>query len=310
MEAIIPQTSEKSLRDMLPVIVQRIGDTPLIPLDSPNPDVSLFAKAEWMNPGGSVKDRAARSIILEALNSNELQGKELLDASSGNTAIAYAMISSAMKIPLTICIPENASRERIQMLRAYGANLVLTDRMEGTDGAIEVARELATDSKYYYADQYNNDANWLAHYRTTGVEIIDQTAGQITHFVSGLGTSGTFMGTSRRLKEEIPDVKVISFQPDSPFHGIEGLKHMETAITPGIYDQNLADRNIVVNTKRAIESTVELTRTQGLFVGVSSGAAYTAAIELAHELESGVIVTIFPDRGERYLSERFWGSNS
>ena len=290
----------------LPAIIQQIGNTPLIRLESPNPDVEIFTKAEWLNPGGSVKDRAARSIIMEAISSGRLEGKELIDASSGNTAIAYAMICAALRIPLTICIPENASRERLQMLRAYGANLVLTDRMEGTDGAIEVAIEMAMDPKYFYADQYNNDANWMAHYTTTASEILEQTRGRITHFISGLGTSGTFVGTSRRLREEIPDISTISFQPSSPFHGIEGLKHMETAIVPGIYDPSLADSHIMVNTNSAFETTRDLARNHGLFVGTSSGAAYFASKVVAESIEKGVIVTIFPDRGERYLSEPVW----
>ncbi len=290
----------------LPAIIQQIGNTPLIRLESPNPDVEIFTKAEWLNPGGSVKDRAARSIIMEAISSGRLEGKELIDASSGNTAIAYAMICAALRIPLTICIPENASRERLQMLRAYGANLVLTDRMEGTDGAIEVATEMAMDPKYFYADQYNNDANWMAHYTTTASEILEQTRGRITHFISGLGTSGTFVGTSRRLREEIPDISTISFQPSSPCHGIEGVKHMETAIVPGIYDPSLADSHIMVNTNSAFETTRDLARNHGLFVGTSSGAAYFASKVVAESIEKGVIVTIFPDRGERYLSEPVW----
>src|SRR5687767_6935240 len=293
-------------------VVDLIGRTPLLRLrafgrDTPN--VELFAKAEFQNPGGSVKDRAAASILRAAERSGLLRGGvTILDATSGNTGIAYAMISAANGYRLKLCMPANVTPERIRTLRAYGAELVLTDPLEGTDGAIREARRLfaAHPDRYFYADQYNSDANWRAHYETTAPEILEQTDGRITHFVAGLGTSGTFMGVGRRLREFSRDIRLISVQPDSPMHGVEGLKHMETAIRPGIYDDTLADEDVRVGTERAYAFTRRLASEEGLLVGVSSGAALAASLDLAARIREGVIVTVFPDSGMRYLSERFW----
>ncbi len=289
-----------------------IGNTPLLDLSHlihDNPRVQLFAKAEFHNPGGSVKDRAALNIIREGIISGDLtREKILLDSTSGNTGIAYAMICSAIGIKLQICIPKNASKERMQLLRAYGADLIQTDPLEGSDGALEVAQEriLTHPEKYFYANQYNNPNNWKAHYETTGLEILEQTNNNITHFVAGLGTTGTFGGVSRRLKEYNTNIKTISFQPDSPFHGLEGLKNIETAITPGIYDPSLSDNNIFVGTKEAYKMTKQLASSEGILVGISSGASIVASLKIAKIIKKGVIVTIFPDRGERYLSENIW----
>ncbi len=289
-----------------------IGNTPLLRLRclAPrNPRVALYAKAEWANPGGSVKDRPALSMILEGERSGDLRpGKILLDATSGNTGIAYAMIGAARGYPVHLCLPINANEERKQLLRAYGAQLILTDPRLSSDGAILKARELyaAEPEKYFYPDQYNNPANWLAHYQTTGPEIWRQTGGRITHFVAGLGTSGTFMGTGRRLREYNPDIRLISFQPDGPFHGLEGMKYMPTSIVPGIYDPNLADENREVGTEEAHAMVKRLAREEGILVGISAAAALVCSLRVAEELDEGVIVTIFCDSGTRYLSERFW----
>jgi cysteine synthase B len=277
------------------------------------PGVELYAKAEFQNPGGSVKDRAAASILREARRTGRLRdGVTILDATSGNTGIAYAMISAAYGYRLKLCMPANVTPERTRMLKAYGAEIVLTDPMEGTDGAIREARRLfaADPQRYFYADQYNNDANWRAHYETTGPEIIEQTEERITHFVAGLGTSGTFMGVGRRLREFNPDIQLISVQPDSPMHGVEGLKHMETAIRPGIYDHTLADEDVRVTTERAYAFTRRLASEEGMLVGVSSGAALAAALDLAERVRKGVIVMVFPDSGTRYLTERFWDAEA
>lgn len=293
-------------------ILSRIGKTPLIQLRNlmNGPDrVEIYAKAEWFNPGESVKDRPALNMILEGERSGALtEEKTILDATSGNTGIAYAMIGAAIGCKVLLALPSNANIERQKALRAYGAKLILTDPLEGTDGAQRKVKELAraNPDQYFYPDQYNNPANWQAHYRGTAAEIIEQTAGRITHFVAGLGTSGTFVGVSRRLKEYDPNIQCISFQPDSPLHGLEGLKHMPTAIVPGIYDANLADKNLDVSTEEAYEMVKRLAREEGLFVGLSSGAAMAACIRLAREMNEGVIVTVFPDGGEKYLSERFW----
>jgi S-sulfo-L-cysteine synthase (O-acetyl-L-serine-dependent) len=293
-------------------VIDLIGRTPLIRLRSfgaATPAVELYAKAEFQNPGGSVKDRAAASILRAAERGGRLgKGVTILDATSGNTGIAYAMISAAHGYRLKLCMPANVTPERTRTLKAFGAELVLTDPMEGTDGAIREARRLyaADPQRYYYADQYNNDANWRAHYETTGPEILDQTEGRITHFVAGLGTSGTFMGVGRRLREFDRNIKLISVQPDSPMHGVEGLKHMETAIKPGIYDDALADEDVRVTTERAYSFTRRLASEEGMLVGVSSGAALAAALDLAGRIREGVIVTVFPDSGTRYLTERFW----
>jgi S-sulfo-L-cysteine synthase (O-acetyl-L-serine-dependent) len=293
-------------------VIDLIGRTPLIRLRAfgqDTPGVELYAKAEFQNPGGSVKDRAAASILREAVRSGRLhKGVTILDATSGNTGIAYAMISAAFGYRIKLCMPANVTPERTRTLKAFGAELVLTDPMEGTDGAIREARRLfaGDPQRYYYADQYNNDANWRAHYEGTGPEIIEQTDGRITHFVAGLGTSGTFMGTGRRLREFSRDIRLISVQPDSPMHGVEGLKHMETAIRPGIYDDSLADEDARVTTERAYTYTRRLAAEEGMLVGVSSGAALAVSLELAARIGEGVVVMIFPDSGTRYLTERFW----
>ncbi|MGH9308395.1 MAG: PLP-dependent cysteine synthase family protein, partial [Vicinamibacterales bacterium] len=272
-----------------------IGRTPLLRLRSFGrelPGVELYAKAEFQNPGGSVKDRAAASILREAERTGRLRpGVTILDATSGNTGIAYAMIAAASGYRLRLCMPANVTPERVRTLRAYGAELVLTDPMEGTDGAIREARRLvaAEPDRYFYADQYNNDANWRAHYETTAPEILEQTDGRITHFVAGLGTSGTFMGVGRRLREYNQDIRLISVQPDSPMNGVEGLKHMETAIKPGIYDPTLADEDLRVTTEQAYAFTRRLASEEGLLVGVSSGAALAAALDVAHRADEGVI---------------------
>jgi S-sulfo-L-cysteine synthase (O-acetyl-L-serine-dependent) len=297
-------------------LASHVGNTPLLPLRRLTRDLStrvqVLAKAEWFNPGGSVKDRAALNIIQTALANDDLgNGKRLLDSTSGNMGISYATFGAALGIPVTIAIPANASPERMAILKSLGAELVLTDPLEGSDGAILKARELAEEQpdRYWYANQYNNPANWVAHYRSTGPEIFDQTHGQVTHFIAGLGTSGTLMGTGRYLREHVPNLKIISFQPDAPFHGLEGLKHMPTAIEPGIYDQSVADSNLEVQTEAAHEMVKRLAREEGLFVGISSGAAAAAALRVANDLEEGVVVTVFPDAGDKYLSDKsLWES--
>jgi len=293
-------------------VIDLIGRTPLLRLRAfghDTPGVELYAKAEFQNPGGSVKDRAAASILREAERNGRLhKGVTILDATSGNTGIAYAMISAAFGYRLKLCMPANVTPERTRTLKAFGAELVLTDPMEGTDGAIREARRLFAGDphRYYYADQYNNDANWGAHFKSTGPEIVEQTEGRITHFVAGLGTSGTFMGVGRRLREFNSDIRLISVQPDSPMHGVEGLKHMATAIKPGIYDPSLADEDVRVTTERAYSLTRRLASEEGMLVGVSSGAALAAALDLAARIREGVVVMVFPDSGTRYLTERFW----
>lgn len=296
-------------------VMSLIGNTPLLRfrrIGREFPGVEIYAKAEWENPGGSVKDRPARNIILQAERSGLLtRDKILIDSTSGNTGIAYAMICAARGYKLKICMPSNVSVERKQILGAYGAEIIYTDPMEGSDGAIRKVRQMASERPelYFYANQYDNPANWRAHYEATAPEIFAQTEGRITHFVAGLGTSGTFVGTARRLKELKPSIRCISFQPDSRFHGLEGLKHMESAIVPGIYDPAVADEDFGVSTERAYGMTLRLAREEGLLVGVSSGAAMVAALRIAARLASGVIVTIFCDSGDKYLSERFWQEN-
>jgi cysteine synthase B len=291
-----------------------IGNTPLIRLrrvtvDVP-PNVEIYAKAEYLNPGGSVKDRAALAMILAGEKTGELtRDKTILDATSGNTGIAYAMIGAGRGYRVALALPKNASFERKQILRLYGAEIIETDPLSGTDGAQLVAKKLAAEfhGRYFYPDQYNNEANWQAHFQTTAPEIWHQTDGQITHFVAGLGTTGTFVGTTRRLKKFNPNLRAISVQPDSPLHGLEGMKHLETAIVPGIYDARLADTNTEVSTEDAQAMTRRLAREEGLFVGVSSGANVFAAIRLAKQIkENAVIVTILCDGGGKYLSESFW----
>ncbi|MHA2329998.1 MAG: PLP-dependent cysteine synthase family protein [Candidatus Hodarchaeales archaeon] len=305
----IPQIVEKTN------ILNHIGNTPLIQLRNIIPDnsfVKIFAKAEWFNPGGSVKDRAAFFMISQAIRNGSLtKNKTILDASSGNTGVGYALIAASLGYKITICIPKNASIERIRLLKAYGANLVLTNPLEGMDEAILTAQTMKEEDPdlYYYPNQYNNNANWLAHYLTTGVEIWNQTGGKVTHFVAGLGTSGTFTGVTRRLRCENLSLKAYSVQPASPFHGLEGLKHMASSIVPGIYDPDLADESLTVFTEEAQEMTKKLARKEGLLVGLSSGAAIAASLKVASRIDKGIIVTIFPDNGRLYLSDNFWGEN-
>ena len=314
-------TSTETRQILGTTLADRIGNTPLVRLDKLTaelPGISMLGKAEWMNPGGSVKDRAASGIVGAALERGLLQGgKHLLDATSGNTGIAYAMLGAAWDFPVTLCVPSNVSPERKRILAAYGANVVWTDPADGSDGAIRKARELAKDTaQYYYADQYGNDENWKAHYRGTANnpgtanEIWQQTEGQVTHFVAGLGTSGTFMGTTRRLKELNPRIQCISMQPDSPFNGFEGLKHMASAIVPPIYDARLADRDIEMETEAAYSMAKRLGRIEGLLVGVSAAGATAAGLRIAKEEHAhgraAVIVVILCDGADKYLSERFW----
>jgi S-sulfo-L-cysteine synthase (O-acetyl-L-serine-dependent) len=312
---IIEEKAHLSARPLGKSLIDLVGKTPLLRLNGLNaefPNVEFYAKAEWANPGGSVKDRAAFYMIREGERSGALrQGKTILDATSGNTGIALAMIGASLGYSVKLCIPATASLERLATLRALGAGVILTPGEEGSDGAIRRAREIAGENpaKYFYIDQYSNPANPRAHYETTAPEIWTQTNGRVTHFVAGLGTSGTFMGVTRRLKELNPAIRAISVQPDEPFHGLEGLKHMATAIVPAIYDESLADANINVRTEEAFAMVRKLARESGLLIGVSSGAAVCACREVAEGLERGeraVVVTIFPDSGDRYLSERFW----
>jgi len=296
--------------------LERIGNTPLLRLEriaADFPGIQILAKAEWHNPGGSVKDRAALAIVQKAEREGLLaSGKSLLDATSGNTGIAYAMLGAARGFPVTLCVPANVSEERKRILRAYGANVIWTDAAEGSDGAIRRAQTLAEaePDKYIYVDQYSNLANWRAHYEGTANEIWRQTEGGVTHFIATLGTSGTFVGTTRRLKELNPKIQCISLQPDSPFHGLEGLKHMATAIVPTIYDSKLADRDLGISTEAAYALVRRVAREEGLLVGISSGAALVGCLQVAEELhrkkQEAVIVTVFADSGDKYLSERFW----
>jgi cysteine synthase B len=293
-------------------VLDLIGRTPLVRLshfERETPGVELYAKAEWQNPGGSVKDRAAARMIADGESSGKLRpGLTIVDATSGNTGIAYAMVAAARGYNVKLCLPENASPERKLILRAFGAELVLTNPLEGTDGAIREVRRLVAEhpDRYFYPDQYSNEGNWRAHFDGTGPEIIEQTGGRITHFVAGLGTSGTFMGAGRALRKFNAAIKLISFQPDSPFHGLEGLKHMATAIVPAIYDPTLADENLGVSTEEAHRLVRRLAKEEGLLVGISAGAALAATLEVAKRLDHGVVVTIFPDGAEKYLSESFW----
>ena len=296
-------------------LLARIGNTPLLPLDAfvrDYPTAKLLGKAEWHNPGGSVKDRAAARIVTEALSTGKLPpGKILLDSTSGNTGIAYAMLGAALGFPVTLCVPENVSHERKRILQAYGANIIYTDPAEGSDGALKIARQYAErhPDLYFYADQYSNDANWRAHFETTANEIWEQTQGSITHFVAMLGTTGTFVGVTRRLKQLNPRIRCISLQPDSAFHGIEGAKHMASAIVPRIYDPSLADENLEIVTENAHAMARRLAREQGLLVGVSAAAAVVGCLLVADRLrieQRATIVTILCDSGEKYLSEKFW----
>ncbi|MEO1483642.1 MAG: cysteine synthase family protein [Myxococcota bacterium] len=315
------QTSGQASAGAHGSVLELIGGTPLIRVRGSVPDlpdqVEVHIKAEWMNPGGSVKDRAARAIVLDAIERGQLspgsaKGRALLDSSSGNTGIAYAMLGAAMGFEVVLCIPENANRERKRTLQAYGATLIFTDPNEGSDGAILKAQELAGSEpeRYYYADQYSNDANWKAHYESTGPEIVAQTGGRITHFISGLGTSGTCMGVGRYLRDNTPNARVIAFEPDSPFHGLEGMKHMETAIVPAIYDRTVAHENRACQTERGYDGARLLAQRDGIFLGISAGAAAWTALQVAKEEAAArrpaVIVAIGCDGGSRYLSEHFW----
>jgi len=296
-------------------VVDCIGNTPLLRLSrigASHPNVEFYGKAEWLNPGGSVKDRPALEMIREAERSGQLKpGQTILDATSGNTGIAYAMIAAALGYRVKLCLPASASEERKKILTAYGAELVITPGDEGSDGAILRARQIiaAEPGKYFYPDQYSNPSNWRAHYKTTANEIWEQTAGRITHFVAGLGTSGTFVGTTRRLKELNPAIRCISLQPDAPFHGLEGWKHMPTAIVPAIYDATLADANLAIETEKAYRLVKRAAREEGLLLSPSAAAALEGSFQVAASLraeERAVMVTIFPDSGTKYLSERFW----
>lgn len=322
MSVITSQLSPGVARQVLGnTQLERVGNTPLVRLERISadvPGVQILGKGEWANPGGSVKDRPALNIVREAeLNGQLGSGRTLLDATSGNTGIAYAMIGAARGFPVKLCMPSNVSLERKRILKAYGADIVFTDPNDGSDGAIRKAQELAASDpkKYFYADQYSNDGNWRAHYHTTANEIWNQTEGRITHFVATMGTSGTFVGCTRRLRELNPKIKCISLQPDSPFHGLEGLKHMATAIVPKIYDPSLADEDHGISTEAAYAMLKRLAREEGLLVGISSGAAVVGALELAQRLEKSgwiaengeaVIVTVLCDSADKYLSERLW----
>ena len=297
-------------------LLDQIGHTPLIRLDKIDqflPGIQIYGKAEFFNPGGSVKDRPALNMIREGERTGRLhKGRTILDSTSGNTGIAYAMIAAYLGYPVKLCLPANASPERKQILKAYGAEVILTDPGEGSDGAIRVCRKIYQENPelYFYPDQYSNPANWQAHYNTTGLEILDQTGGHITHFIAAMGTSGTFVGTTRRLREELPRTKCLSAQPSSGFHGLEGLKHMPTAIVPAIYDDTLADQNLWIETEDGQAMSRRLAREQGLLVGVSSGANVHAALELGKKLaaegQEATIVTILCDGASKYLSEHFW----
>ncbi len=296
--------------------LELVGNTPLVRIRKVleafdvKDSVKIYAKIESVNPGGSVKDRAALSMFLNAIKSGVIdEQKSVIDATSGNTGIALAMVGASLRIKVELAMPSNVSEERKKILEAYGANTHYTDPLEGTDGAILYVRELVKKypDRYIYLDQYNNQANWQAHFYSTGIEIYNQTGGKITHFVAGIGTGGTIMGTGRRLKVYNQDIQIIGIQPAYPFHGIEGLKHIESSIKPGIFDETFLDRTIFVDTEESYDMTRRLAREEGLFVGQSSGAALIGAIKLAKELEEGLIVTVFPDGGDRYLSTRVWG---
>jgi len=322
MQPVAPKTAQVSVpaADAIPKrlgvrSIERVGNTPLLRLEriaNGFPNIELLGKAEWLNPGGSVKDRAAKNIVRKAQAAGQLgPGKILLDSTSGNTGIAFAMIGAAEGFPVTLCMPENVSVERKRILHAYGASIIYTDPGEGSDGAIRKVRELYAENpeRYFYADQYSNDANWQAHYDGTANEIWEQSEGRVTHFVAMMGTSGTFVGTSRRLKELNPAIQCISLQPDSPFHGIEGAKHMESAIVPKIYDPTIADEDLGIATEDAYKVAVRLAREEGLLVGISAGAAVAGCLQIAARLkksERAVFATILPDSGDKYLSERFW----
>jgi cysteine synthase B len=292
--------------------VDLVGNTPLLELPAISagvPGVRIFGKAEWYNPGGSVKDRPALWMIRDGEQSGALTPeKTILDATSGNTGIAYAWIGAALGYRVKLCMPKNASEERKKILRAYGVDFVLTDPGEGSDGAIREARRLYAEDpeRYFYSDQYSNPANPRAHCESTAPEIWEQTNGEVTHFVAGLGTSGTFVGTATRLKEYNPEIKVISFEPDSAFHGLEGMKHMESAIVPAVYDPTVADENLATPTEEAYEMVKRMAREEGLLIGISAGAAVATALRVAQDVASGTVVTVLCDGADKYLSESFW----
>lgn len=318
MSSLVEDTVSKSTMPFLPLapltrhIVDHVGNTPMLKLRKIPRDVKpveVYIKAEWFNPGGSVKDRAALNMILDGEKSGELTpDKILLDATSGNTGIAYAMFGAALGYKIKLVIPVNAGILFKNILRAYGAELVFSDAQHGSDGAIREAIQIYKHEPelYFYPDQYNNRANWLAHYETTGAEIIQQTEGTVTHFIAGLGTSGTFVGAGRRLKEYNENIQLISVQPNSPFHGLEGLKHMQTAIVPGFYDPSLADKELEIATEEAQIMVRRLAKEEGLLVGISSGAALAAAMRIAKGLKEGVMVIIFPDSAHKYFDQNFW----
>ena len=308
-------TTPENARKIGVGVLERVGNTPLLRLERVGreyPRAEFYAKAEWFNPGGSVKDRAALNMIREGERTGALRpGKTILDATSGNTGIAYAMIGAALGYPVVLCLPSNASPERKRILSAYGAKIILTPADAGSDGAIRRAREVhaGDPQKYFYPDQYSNPANWRAHYETTALEIWEQTEHSLTHFVAGLGTSGTFVGTARRLKELNPRIQCVSLQPDAAFHGLEGWKHMGSALVPAIYDPRVADRDLVIRTEDAYLMAKRLARQEAMLVSPSAAAAFVGCLQLAASLGQGeraVIVTIFPDAAEKYLSERFW----
>ncbi|MEM9953519.1 MAG: cysteine synthase family protein [Chloroflexota bacterium] len=315
---IVPFTADLPLA--VTDVESQIGNTPLIGFKRVTAhlpsSVQVFAKAEWHNPGGSVKDRPAREIVRQALADGRLgNGQILMDSTSGNTGIAYAMLGASKGFGVKLFMSSAVSKERVAILRAYGVDIEFTDPMEGSDGAIRAVRDLAVrePEKYFYADQYNNFANWQAHYKTTGVEIWEQTEGRVTHFVAGLGTSGTLTGTGRRLREYNPDIQIISSEPDIAFHGIEGWKHMESSITPGIYDDSFADRAITASTEDSYTMTKRLAKEEGYLVSPSAGGAMVSALKIAEDLaeqgKSGVVVTVFPDNAYKYLSSNFWNED-
>lgn len=303
----LPRKDTKASR-----VADLVGNTPLLRLDriaaDVVPGVEIYAKAEWDNPGGSVKDRPALWMLRAAENAGLTSDRILLDATSGNTGIAIAMLGAAEGYRVALCVPSNISLERRRILHAYGAELVFTPPEEGTDGAQRVARSLvaAHPERYWYLDQYNNEANWRAHFDSTGPEILDQTHGRITHFAACLGTTGTFVGVGRYLKKANPAVRLVAVQPDDPFHGIEGVKHLESSLVPGIWDATLADEHMAVATEDAQAAARRLAREEGYLVGTSSGAALDATLRLAERIRDGVIVTVFPDAGDKYVNERYW----